>query len=149
MAGFNGPTSAIAGDYDFFNPDDPAFDTASEDFDFNKALETRDYDTYLPRKNGATPWRFVLRRLNSRERRFLRDVGSRHGSNTMAWWSLALALRKTVSPGGVEEHIDRVMHDGYERCVDEWIDAIEESHELFLAMGAYIINKELTGSPRD
>lgn len=149
MATFTGPRSAVAGDYDFFNPQDPAFDQASEDYDFEKALETRDYDKYLPRKNGVTPWRFVMRRLNSRERRYLRDVGARHGSNTMAWWSIALALRKVISPNGEEDNVERVEQTSYVRVCDEWMDAIEDDTDLFLTMGAAVIRKELSDSPRD
>lgn len=145
---FSGKTSAIADDWTFYNPRDPAFDQGAEDYDPEKALETREFDKYLPRKNGVTPWRFVLRRLTSRERRYLRDIGARDGSNMMAWWGIALALRKVVSPDGLEEQVDMIPHGAFMRCVDDWIDAIEDDGALFLSMGAAVINRELQTSSR-
>ena len=117
----------LVGDYLHIYSKDPAVDQKSSDYYHEQWCKTGK-DSFLPLVNGATPVKFKLKHLTSREKKYAQDVGTREGQSSMSWWLVALAL-KGIDPyvvqGSESTEID-YLPDGWRlRVSDEVMDLLE------------------------
>lgn len=117
--------STLTGDYVHYYSADPALDRDAEEFDHDKWIDFQD-ESFIPRKNGATPTKFHMRRLSDKQRAWLMDVQEKWGKHDMAFWAVAMSLRR-IDPfmvDGKEQDLALITDMGFSRLDDEWVSVI-------------------------
>ncbi len=143
--------SALSGDYDHYWSGDPAFDKESEDFKYEQWLDTHD-EKYLPRREGQTPTRFVMRRLSEWEKDSIGHFARRNSDDPNRFVQLLVrgALRKICDAFGPNEDWvpGRISLESVS-CVEDGVySRMAEKENLVMEMADHIQRREF-GSPRD